>query len=313
MARTSTRHAVLTALGLLTAAGFLAAAIPLPLANGQVGGDNDPYANLPSQLVLTGIVRDFKERTAPGGHPDFERRPDAGFGHYMGNLAEYLDSDGKPVFVGGGRRVSRQWVDSGNDPIHPSMFDASKGDVAGAYHSGTDSGGITSAQSFSQWFRTVPGVNMSVDLPITLNRQRGTNLYVFDDRTDPLYSTRGGFFPINNELFGNSNGDNKNFHFTYELSTEFIYKPGEDQTFTFIGDDDVWVFINGKLVIDIGGVHSAVRQTVNLDRLDNLIPNGRNTLHFFFAERHRTQANFRIETTINLRTASLPNVNKLHD
>src|SRR5690606_24553848 len=122
-----------------------------------------------------------------------------------------------------------------------------------------------------------------------------------------------GFFPINNELFGNSANENKNFHFTFELSTEFVYEPNTGQSFRFIGDDDVWVFINGKKVIDLGGVHSAVDQTVLLDRLDNLVPHRKNTLKVFHAERHRTQSNFRIETTINLKPAELPNTSKLYD
>ena len=53
-------------------------------------------------ITLTGVVRDFHERTAPAGHPDFERRPSGGFGLYCGNVATQLDADGKPVFSGSG-------------------------------------------------------------------------------------------------------------------------------------------------------------------------------------------------------------------
>lgn len=296
----------------LLTAGW-AASMWLPAPARASDDQSDAYAHLPSSITLTGVVRDFKEKSVSGGHPDFENKPAAGFGHYMLNIAPTLDPDNKPVFVGGGKKVSKQWRDSSSRNIHPSAFDAARGDTAGSYASGTDPGGITSASSFAQWYRDVPGVNMAKNLSITLVRQPGTRLYVFDDRSDPLYSSRGGFFPINNDLFGNSANESKNFHFTYELATEFIYEPGAGQTFTFIGDDDVWVFINGMLVIDLGGVHAAINQTVHLDRLTNLVPNGKNSLRVFQAERHRTQSNFRIETTINLRTASVPNTSKLFD
>jgi fibro-slime domain-containing protein len=311
--RTSILNGSLTAM-LVVAVGSLATLVPGNAnARPDMGGSMDPYDDLPSTISLTGSVRDFKEKTVAGGHPDFENRPVGGFGHYMGNIAQRLDSDKKPVFVGGGRKVSSNWRDSSSRNIHPSSFKPEAGDVPGAYTGLADSGGITSAASFAQWYRDVPGVNMSRDLSITLVRQPNSKLYVFDDRADPFFTARGGFFPINDDLFGNSPNGVKNFHFTYEISTEFVYLPGEGQTFKFIGDDDVWVFINDQLVIDLGGVHSAVNQIVHLDRLTHLRPNQRNTLRIFQAERHRTQSNFRIETTINLRTASVPNSSSLFD
>lgn len=275
--------------------------------------DGDPYAYLPATITLTGVVRDFKERGVTGGHTDFEAVPAGGYGLYMNNIRTTLDEEKKPVFVGGGRKVSSQWRTSSSVNIHPSQYSSALGDRAGAYTGGADPGGIASATSYAQWYRDIPGVNMSKSLAITLVRQANTKLYVFDDRTDPLYSTRAGFFPINNDLFGNSRNETKNFHFTYELATEFVYEPGTNQSFKFIGDDDVWVFINDRLVIDLGGVHSAVNQTVFLDRLSGLIPNGKNSLRVFQAERHRTQSNFRIETTITLRTAEMPNTSNLFD
>lgn len=275
--------------------------------------DYSGYNDLPESITLTGTVRDFKERSVSGGHTDFEFRPTGGFGHYMGIVSDYLGDDDKPVFNSTGLKISGHWKDSsGRKMISTKGYIAPReGDSAGSFSS--SAGAIHDASAFSKWFRDTPGVNVSKPLDLTLVRQQGSNVYVFDDKQDPTYSDLGGFFPVNGDLFGNSAGNDKNFHFTFELQTEFVYDEDGGQIFTFTGDDDVWVFVDGHLVIDIGGVHSAVSQTIELDRLEWLEDGQRYKLSFFFAERHRTQSNFRIETTMQLRTVELPPTAALYD
>jgi len=69
------------------------------------------------------------------------------------------------------------------------------------------------------------------------------------------------------------------------------------QEIRFRGDDDVWMFVNNELVIDIGGVHPSVERAVRLDRL-KLTPGEIYPIDFFFAERHTSKSTFNITTSI---------------
>lgn len=87
-------------------------------------------------------------------------------------------------------------------------------------------------------------------------------------------SKHGSFFPFN------TLGDSKyndipqiseaspDFHFGMTMSAKFIQPKdgkinGNNMVFEFSGDDDVWVYIDGVLVLDIGGIHNAVFGSIN--------------------------------------------------
>jgi len=148
-------------------------------------------------------------------------------------------------------------------------------------------GNIQSPQSFAQWYEATPGVNMPYFLELFL-----------EPNGDKFTFASNGFFPVDNVGFGNEYLDH-NYHFTFELHIRFLYKGGE--IFEFTGDDDLWVFINGRLAIDLGGVHGALPEQADLDldaqRLGIEVGN-EYPLDFFQAERWCCGSNFKIETTL---------------
>lgn len=148
---------------------------------------------------------------------------------------------------------------------------------------------------FDQWYNDVAGVNLAQNLVLTLD-----NTITSDP--DVYTYTNSSFFPIDNQLFGNE-GNSHNYHFTFELHTDFTYQGGE--TFSFTGDDDLWVFINDQLAVDLGGVHTGVSGSVALDTL-GLTVGQIYDFDLFFAERHTTESNFRIDTSIALNSVPEP-------
>lgn len=215
--------------------------------------------------VLVGVARDFKGAAEPGGHPDFEAF--GGSAETTGLVLPALGADGKPAYA--------------------THCDAATTDASCPYGQQ-----MTSEDRFDQWYRLTPQVNQ----PFLVYFQFAPN-----GNGSTFESTH--FFPLDGAGWGNSgkgnDGKQHNFGFTTELHTQFKYAGGE--VFTFTGDDDLWVFINGRLAIDLGGLHPAATSTIDLDAQAAAlgIATGQvYPLELFHAERHTDASNFHVDTNL---------------
>ncbi len=150
---------------------------------------------------------------------------------------------------------------------------------------------LAADHQFDDWYQNKAGVNLVFDVQIPLyDTGRGTVRFKSD-----------AFFPVDDKGFADKllgdDGKPHNFSFTTHVLRHFTYKKG--QTFTFAGDDDAWAFVEGKLALDLGGLHPRKTGTLNLDAVQPALVEG-NTyrLDFFHAERKAVSSSFEIETSI---------------
>jgi fibro-slime domain-containing protein len=160
-------------------------------------------------------------------------------------------------------------------------------DVLGT-QSVASSGGIPSSAAYDLWFRDSMGTNLSTIHPIDLT-ESGSGVFEYHNDS---------FLPIDDQLYGNE-GQAHNYYFTYAIDTRFTYESCGGQFFEFEGADDAWMFVNGDLAIDLGGIVPATKQWVDMDRL-GLTDGQTYTLHFFYAQRNSTSARFHLRTNLEL-------------
>lgn len=149
---------------------------------------------------------------------------------------------------------------------------------------------------------------------------------------------KGGFYPFNKEHDDTNNESIRNLYFSAKFEIPFIMtKDGkvlnsetgeyDDMIFEFSGDDDVWVFIDDELVLDLGGTHIELSGNINLAKntvwyesildenktkthnnvtrniLNNKLKQGKHVLRLFYLERAGGISN--LKTRFNLQSSGI--------
>ena len=221
--------------------------------------------------ILDVVYRDFSE-----SHPDFEMKFQGDVVR-RGLIESTLGSDQKPVFkdrighpplAGSPTAINTDW-----QPMEPV---------------------IASADSFKQWYTSTDGINLPFFKKLPLSEATPGVFGFESDMFFPLTPTEGfGITPKAN------NSQGRNFLFTTEVHVLFKYTGG--QKFTFRGDDDLWIFVNRKLALDLGSMHNVEEGTIDFDAQAAALGIAVGVdyeMDIFHAERHTSASNFKITTNI---------------
>ena len=136
---------------------------------------------------------------------------------------------------------------------------------------------------------TLPGGESVLHTDIWTNNFWPMDTHEGEDGLTGGVNNRGDYVGVNNNQMYPLSDDGVAHNNLFGMQYEIQFKLTEDYVgpleYYFFGDDDMWVFLDGRLVCDIGGVHSSVGEYVNLWDYIAKGSKGTHTLKFYYTER----------------------------
>lgn len=135
---------------------------------------------------------------------------------------------------------------------------------------------------------------------------------VIDQNGDQLAEAGNNFFPLDKVSI--NEGSNNSHNYFFGMRYDVTFKIGDyvgPLNYTFTGDDDLWVVLDGKkIVIDLGGIHDAATETVNLWKyVQDEDKEKEHTLTILYMERGANLSNCQMEFTLpSARISEVTNV-----
>lgn len=141
------------------------------------------------------------------------------------------------------------------------------------------------------------------------------------DQNGKILTTEGaGFYPLENERKFSYENSEKAQNYFFGMRYDVLFKIGDyvgPMNYEFTGDDDLWVLLDGKVVLDLGGIHQAASETVDIwEKLgktaDQLTPEEKekeHTLTVLYMERGAGESNCKMKFT--LPSASIAEVSQV--
>ena len=146
-----------------------------------------------------------------------------------------------------------EWTSCGyiNYALEPGLV---SGKLGADYLPVADGGSLTSnkgvkGDNFTRWFTAVDG--KSKNIPSVLNLTYSETGSTFDYENEK-------FYPVDGLGFKDASEDGHNHLFTMSLGIPFRVLKSDEQTFDITADDDTWVYVDNKLVLDMGGIHEPI-------------------------------------------------------